>query len=530
MTTSQQRNVFHPGGTVATGNVGSTRGGFAVSATDQLVETRQPQSPEGDADRHQPATTVSVDRRSPRHSGRTIELLGLALAIGLLVAATLARRLTTDVFWTLAAGQSILAHHSLFGPDTFTYTEPHRRWIADEWGSEVVLASLFKVFGSWAFNVFAIATGTLSLLCTMMYTRALGARGGRVAVLMVLLALGIAPVVTQVRGVSFSLIWLPLELLVLTKARENPRWLLWLPLLFVCWVNTHGSVLFGLFVLGLELAWSLAPSRWVTVIGGIGRSSHPGQLSLALVAGLVASCISPYGPAILRYDLGVASNSQIGKYIAEWQSPDFHSVEIMAFYLIPLLILFLAFRSRRLMVLEFTLTALCFVAALHSGRAVVYLFVTACGLAACLPQREAWGARARRLAGAMGIALALAVVALPAVPAGSVTEDTPVAAFNYLAARPGRIFTQQAWASYGVLRHRASFFDGRADYFSGAVFSDYIAIDGVSVNPDPILSKYDVAYVIWAPGTPLASFLLHDPKWRVIDRTTPAIVFARSSG
>jgi hypothetical protein len=497
-----------------------------VTATDLLLEPRQSQT----SARDRSGITGSHDGRSPRLSGRALELSGLALGIALLVAATLARRLTTDVFWTLTAGQAILAHHSLFGTDAFTYTEPHRRWIADEWGSEVVLASLFKVFGAWAFNIFAIGTGALSLLCTMMYTRALGARGGRVAVLMVLLALGIAPVITQDRGVAFSLIWFPLELLVLTKARENPRWLMWLPLLFVCWVNTHGSVVFGLFVLGLELAWSVVPSRWLAAIGGTGRSPYPRQLALALVVGFVASCLSPYGPAVLRYDLGVASNPQISQYIAEWQSPDFHSIEILAFYVIPLLILFLAFRTKRVMVVEFSLTALCFVAALHSGRAVVYLFVAACGLAACLPQRPAWGARTRRLVGAMAIALAIAVVAVPAVPAGSVTGDTPVAAFNFLATRPGRIFTQQAWASYGILRHRASFFDGRADYFSGAVFSDYIAIDEVSVDPDPILSEYGVTYVIWPRGTPLYNFLLHDPRWRVIDQTAPAVIFARSSG
>ena len=497
-----------------------------MTATDQLAETCQPQPLES----HLSGVTNSRDEPPPLFSARTIELSGLALGIALLVAATLARRLTTDVFWTLAAGETILTHHSLFGTDAFTYTEPHRRWIADEWGSEVVLASLYKVFGSWAFNIFAIGTGALSLLCTLLYTRALGARGSRVAILMVLLAMGIAPVITQDRGVAFSLIWLPLELLVLTKARENPRWLLWLPPLFVCWVNTHGSVLFGLFVLALELAWSRGPSRWLAAIGGTGRSSYPSQLALAIVAAFVASCISPYGPAVLRYDLGVTSNTQISQYIAEWQSPDFHSIEMLAFYLIPISILFLAFRSRRIMVLEFTLTALCFIAALHSGRAVVYLFVAACGLAACLPPRPAWGARTRRLVGAIAIALTITVVALPAVPAGSVTADTPVAAFNFLAARPGRIFTEQAWASYGILQHRASFFDGRADYFSGAVFSDYIAIDGVSVNPDPILSKYGVTYVIWAPGTPLYNFLLHDPRWRVIDRTRPAVIFTRGSG
>jgi hypothetical protein len=303
---------------------------------------------------------------------------------------------------------------------------------------------------------------------------------------------------------------------------------MWLPLLFVCWVNTHGSVLFGLFVLGLELAWSLAPSRWLTAIGGVGRSPYTRPLALALVVSAVASCLSPYGPSVLPYDLGVTLNPQIGQYIAEWQSPDFHSVEMLAFYLIPLLVLGLAFRSKRLMVLEFSLSCLCFVAAIHSGRAVVYLFVVACGLAACLPRGRAWGERTRRFAGATAIALTITVLALPSIPAGSVTSDTPVAAFNFLAARPGRIFTQQAWASYGVLRHRASFFDGRADYFSGAVFSDYIAIDEVSIDPDPMLAKYGVTYVIWPPGTPLYSFLSHDPKWRVIDRTSVAVIFARA--
>jgi hypothetical protein len=469
-------------------------------------------------------------RPDPGHplSGRTIEWLGLALAVSLLVAATLARRLSTDVFWTLAAGQWILTHHTLFGPDAFTYTEPHRRWIADEWGSEVLLASLSKLFGSWAFNVFAIATGALSLLATRTYTRALGARGGRVAIMMVLLAFGIAPVITQDRALSLSLIWLPLELVILTKGRANRRLLLWLPLLFVAWVNTHGSILLGLLVLGVELAWSLVPAARVVALGGDGRSSHPRPLALVLLASLVAACISPYGPELLRYDLGVTTDSQIGQYISEWQSPDFHSFEMVVFYGIPLVVLVLALRRRRFMVLEVTLTTLFFMAALHSGRFVVYLFVAACGLAASRPGRPVWGPRARRVAGALGVALMVAVVATPSVPAGSVTTDTPVAAYSYLASRPGRIFTQQAWASYGILRHRASFFDGRADYFSGPVFADYIAVIGVAGDPDTVLSRYHVAYVVWPPGTPLATFLAHDPTWHVVDRTGPAEVFARS--
>jgi hypothetical protein len=479
--------------------------------------------------RHRDDVAVARPRLARRLGDRTVELIGLALGIGILAVAAMDHQLSTDVFWSLTAGQSILAHHSLFGNDAFTYTEPHRHWIADEWGSEVVLASLFKVFGNAAFTIFAVGTGGLSLLCTRAYARALGARGGRVAIMVVLLAMGLIGVVTQDRGLSFSLIWLPLELLILTKARANPRWLWWLPALFVLWVNTHGSILLGLAVLGLELGWALVPARLLEGAAGRGRSTHPRQLGVALVVSVLASCLSPYGPSLLRYDLGVSFNGQIGQYIEEWGSPNFHSVELLLSFTIPLVVLVLAVRARRLMVLELTLTFGFLLATLHATRFVIYLFVAACGLAACLPARRPWGERARRAAGALSVGLFIALVAAPSVPAGSVVSSTPVKAFDFLSDHPGRIFTEYTWGDYSIVRHRATFVDGRTDYFSGAVLSDYFAVSNLTTDPDSVLSRYDVSYVVWDRGTPLYTYLSHDPRWVVVDRTTPAVVFARRS-
>jgi hypothetical protein len=478
-------------------------------------------------DRPRPERRASDPPR--RLSDRSIELFGLAVGVLFLAAATLDRRLSTDVFWSLTAGNSILAHHTLFGVDAFTYTEPHRRWVADEWGSEVMLASLFKVFGNAAFNIFAIGTGALCLICTRAYMRALGARGGRVAFTLVLLSIGIFGVVTQDRGLSFSLIWLPLELLILTKARRQPRWLLWLPLLFVVWVNTHGSILLGLGVLGVELVWSLVPERVVGSVGGTGRSPYPRQLELALVGALAASCLSPYGPALLRYDLGVSMNSQIGQYIQEWTSPNFHSIPVLVTFLVPLAILVFAIRRRRLMVLEVSLTILLVLATLHATRFVDYLFIAAAGLAAGLGSRPSWSPRARRVVGALSVSGIIGILGAPAVPAGSVSADTPVQAFNYLASHPGRVFTSYVWGDYSILRHRATFADGRTDYFSGPVLTQFFAVTNVTTNPDPILARYDVSYVVWQPGAPLSLYLSHDPRWTVVDRTGPALVFARTS-
>jgi hypothetical protein len=494
-----------------------------------IDEVRPPEAGPVDA-----PTTPETSARPARPpaaplSPRLIAIFGLAIGISVLVAYTLDRKIFTDVFWQLAAGQWMLSHHAVIGLDPFSYTETHRRWINDEWGSEVILASLYKAFGAAAFNIIAIVTGTASLVCTMLYARALGARGGRLAAIAILLAFAIAGFVTQDRGLSFSLIWLPLELLCLAKARTNPRLLWWLPPLFLLWANTHGSILVGLMVLGVELAWSVAPERLVARVGGVGRSTHPRQLFVVAVVGTLATFVTPYGPHLLFYDIGVGTNSQIGQYISEWNSPNFHSVvELVTFAVIVAVFVF-AVRSRRMPLLETTLVVLFFLGALHSARISIYLYVAAAGLAASLPVRQIWGPRKRRIAGALGLGLMLALAAYPSVPAGTVTADTPVQAFTFLESHPGRIFTQYTWGDYSIVRHRATFADGRTDLFVGPVLTDFFNVSEVKVDPDPILSRYHVDYVVWPRATPLAEYLSHDARWVVVDRTGPALVFARTS-
>ncbi len=495
-----------------------------MQASVQAVETRT--VPTAGAAPARSGQTGSHPPR-PRMSPRAIELVGLALGIGFITAVALGRELSNDEFWQLAAGQWMLAHHSLMGLDPFSYTEPHRRWITDEWGSEIALAELFRAFGAAASNVYAIVLGALCLLVSAAYARALGARGGRVAAIVMLLAVGIAGVVAGDRGLDFSLVWLPLELLVLTKARADARWLLALPLLCVAWVNTHGSILIGLLVLGVELAWSLAPARLVERLGGVRQSPRPGLLALSLLGSLVASCITPYGPGLLAYDVDVARNPQIAQYIDEWNSPDFHSLMTLLVFLVPLAVLVACVRSRRIPLLEGTLGLLLFVEALRTQRLVVYLMIVAVGLAASLPARRPWGTVARRWAGGGLVVFAIVILAAPSVPAGTVSPTLPVQAFDYLGAHHGRIFTEYTWGDYSIARHRATFVDGRTDLFEGRVLTEFFDVTDVTTDPDPVLSAYHVSYVVWAPHTALSEYLSRDPGWHVVDRTAVADVFAR---
>ena len=179
------------------------------------------------------------------------------------------------------------------------------------------------------------------------------------------------------------------------------------------------------------------PARLVARIGGTGQSRHTRPLALALIGSVLASCLTPYGPGLLVYDVGVSDNGQIGKYISEWNSPDFHSLAVLVVFLVPLAVLVACVWLRRLPVLEASLAAVLFVEALRTQRLVVYLMLVAVGLAASLPVRPAWDTTARRWAGAGLVVLGIVVLAVPSVPAGSVSPALPVQAFDYLEPAPG---------------------------------------------------------------------------------------------
>ena len=405
-----------------------------MRASAQAVETLRVSTAGAATATTAPPGPETARRRVPAPA---IELIGLALGIAFITVVVLGHSLSNDEFWSLAAGQWMLSHDRMIGLDPFSYTESHRRWVTDEWGSELALAAAVPGLRRRAYALYAIGLGGLGLVATRAYVRALGARGGRVALILVVLALGLAGVLVGDRGLDFSLVWLPVELYLLTRARaRDPCWLVALPLLCLLWVNTHGSILVGLGVLIVELTWSFAPEGWAARLGGFGRSPHTGAIAVVVVASLVASCVTPYGPGLLLYDIGVSTNSQIGQYISEWNSPDFHSLAVALVFLVPLVVLVACVRNRHVLVLEGTLGAVLFVEALRTQRLVIYLMVVAAGLAATLPTRQ-WDPVMRKLGGAAFAVAGIVCLAAPAVAAGTVSSSLPVQAFNDLRGTPG---------------------------------------------------------------------------------------------
>jgi hypothetical protein len=437
--------------------------------------------------------------------------------------------LSGDVFYQLAAGQWMLSHHAVIGHDVFTYTVRGRPWLAEEWGFEVLLAWLVQHLGAVSYWLVSAGACVAALLAGVARWRMTGAGWLWTAALSVLaaagLSVGLAP-----RPQDLSYFFFALLLLLLTLARRHHAWLFAVPALLLVWANVHGSFLLGLGVISLEVVWAfLPPLRGRLAVS----QSLPRKLAgLTLLSSLVATLVNPHGPALIGYALKVTTSPQLSGTIAEWQSPNFHSYLYLGVIIGPVLLLIglLAFSKTVFALDDVVLACLLLLAALHAMRFTPYFALAACAmLAPWKPIRTETirpGVLTLPLTGVLVAALLLG----PHVSAGATAKGgqfgAPVAATNFLEHQTGRVFTTYWWGDYLIYRHIPVFVDGRTDLFFGTdILQTYLNVSDLSVNPDTVFRHWDVRWVMWNRGSPLSVYLLHDPQWKIADRTGAALVF-----
>lgn len=449
----------------------------------------------------------------------------------------MASGLSTDVFWQLASGQWMLAHHALMRHDVFSYTITGHPWFAEEWGFEVILAWSVSHLGAVAFWLVAALPCSAALLFGVIRWRRMGAQPLWAAALAVVVATGLL-LGLDVRPQVFSYALFAAELLVLTLARRDTRWLLALPPMMLFWANVHGSFLAGLGVIALEVVLASATVQSIVEKMGTGvavtRPLPARKLLATLVASVAAACVNPHGPALFGYVVKVATSSRLSASIVEWQSPNFNDPLELIAIAVPIAagVAILASSRRRVELFDLLVWLVLLVATLRAVRFAPYLSVATGGvLAPYQPIRR----ETIRPTLASPVLAALVCIGLlggahpPAgAPAAKGSSAQPVAAAAWLAKQHGRVFSTYVWNDYLIHVGIPVFVDGRTDlYFGTGVYSEYLKLNALSINPDPVLSRYHVEWVLWPRNSPMSVFLASDPTWRVARRMGPAIVFQR---
>src|SRR5262245_10114889 len=159
-----------------------------------------------------------------------------------------------DIWWHLATGRWIAQHHGLPANDPFSQAGADRPLIAYSWLFELIAYGAYQSAGLKGIVFLSAVLGMTIAGALYPLFRACGALLGRALILSASAFYALMPLSTP-RPWLFSILFLVIELFLITTATRNATRRLWLlPLLFIAWTNIHIQFVLGLAVLGAAVA------------------------------------------------------------------------------------------------------------------------------------------------------------------------------------------------------------------------------------------------------------------------------------
>ena len=482
----------------------------------------------------------------------TLATLWLTLAVLLpAVASLVAPMSAVDLAYQLRAGDLVLGGAGIPRTDTFTFSVAGQPWLDQQWAAQVLLAGVHDL-GGWVLLAIlrallvAVVAGGVLVGC-----RAAGLGPRPAAGLTLLSFLVAAPAMAlrpQLLGMAcFAIV---LALLALRERRPGSVWLV-VPIALV-WANVHGSFPLAPAAIAVALLTDLVA----------GRRAALRQLGPVLVATLVATVVTPWGPGVWRYVVDLAADPNLRTLVTEWQPPS------------PL-----SFVGIALIATAIGASAV-IVATLRRGVPIGRIWPTVgwlVGLAALAVSAErgiAWWAIGAPVAVAGLLAapassaetpapaaapprpvpsspLGIAIVALVAVaggllvvpwlgsdpvdgPADRLTDAPAGLTTAVRAAGPGvRLFAAQRWGSWleWAVPEDTVLVDSRIELFPSAVWDDHLAVSAGDPGWQAILDRWGVELIVASPTEQagLLAALATDSGWTRIAADDEGAVYARTT-
>jgi hypothetical protein len=479
---------------------------------------------------------------------RTRRVFVFILALGLFIMAV--RSVTDpDVWWHLRTGQLTIQNHHVFHSDPYSFTRFGQPWVDHEWLSQIFIFVLYRMAG-WG----GLISGFAAIIAAV-YLLVFRRSPGKPYVAGAVTVCGAVASIPcwGVRPQMFTLLLASVFLLLLESSYEHPKFLWWMPVLTLLWVNLHAGFAVGiafllLFLIGdsLDLAFGyrepqLSPARFR-------------QLSLVTAICIAVIPLNPYGLQMYRYPFETLHSRAMLAYIGEWLSPNFHQPRYLPTLLLILATLILpALSPLRLRPRELLLLTVTTYAALRSVRHIpIYVLVAvpllSAMIEACLrtrgknalldPPRLPLTPVKTMLNAVLLIAFLVFTIArlrdvVIRQPKTEAKEFPAAAASFLMTSHPaGPLLNHYNWGGYFIWKlfpdYRV-YIDGRADLYGDTFMDEFAAtyyLKGTSWR-DP-LDKWGIQTVVLPPDAPLTSALRAIPTWKEIFADSQTVVLTRS--
>jgi hypothetical protein len=496
-----------------------------------------------------PAADSSLGMRlSELLSARTLLLGGVLIVV---MALFIGAEQDPDFWWHIRIGEWMVQNGRLPSSDIFTYTATSHVWTDHEYLTEVLMWLVYSTLGLGVLVVlFGLVTWAGFCLIYLQVRRQP----------FVFIGLGLA-----IGAIAGSPIWGPrAQMITFALSCLELYWLrsylsgrslaiMWFPLVMVAWANLHGGWVIGFVWLGVALAAELWAWAW-DQDDPVHRMHARRLVVIVLVSGLAVAA-TPHFLSLYPYPFQTQGSAAQQALIQEWQSPNFHVLELRPFeamlFLIPI-----GFALKRPSMFDLLLAVAGAGLALQSVRNIA-LFVAAVTPVLINTYGGWWTEYSKAqgwkltLPSRPPFAVVTAVVLLVIVGATALrventisparqqqldTASYPVGAADWLAAHPEvgtRMFNQYGFGGYLAYRfypqpNRRVFIFGEAALMGDDLLREYADVYYVRPNWKQVLDKYGVDYVVENKGDPLPTLLATQPDWTMVYQDSTAVIFVKT--
>jgi hypothetical protein len=449
--------------------------------------------------------------------------------------------LDCDTGMHIKAGEYILNHLSVPKHDIFSAAAEPLPYVAYEWLSQVIMASVYRaggLTGIVAFFSFLIA------FTYYLFFRILKKENGNIVVTIVvaLLVISASSVHWLARPHMFSILLFIIWYFILDLYQyKNKNYLYLLPLTMIFWVNLHGAFILGFMLCGIYLLGNIILMiRESKPLKDIYKTKAKYLFYLLLFI-IAASLLNPNGIKGLLQPLTVISDKFLVNHISEYLSPDFHNSNCFPFQMLLLLMIVILFFSKREKnIIEMTLTVIFTAMALYSVRNIPFYAII---IAPVLVRREDSILYETKPESGLYFRDCLWLLLPSFIVAGLAVNGNirhqfdeslkPVYAVEFLKTQnlQGNMFNEYDFGTYIIYSAYPQykvFIDGRAEMYGAERFKNYYRIQKIKPGWEKILEKYNVNFMIINSDSTLSKFLLSDHNWKLIYSDAVADIYVKN--
>jgi hypothetical protein len=445
-----------------------------------------------------------------------------------------------DLWWHFRDARYLVEHLRFPNVDMYSFTAAGAPWANHEWLSEIFYYAAFHALGLT--GVFILFVSAVAILFVAVFSLCRRSTDDPVAAAVATMCgVFLAMVGFTPRAQHFGWLCFIALYAILLRFRSEKRGPLWLiPPIFCVWVNCHGSWLIGLAVYAIFVVSGLVRSDVGQLVAAPWSKSELRKLVAIGLTSITALLVNPVGYRVLLFPFDLMFRQEIGvANVEEWASVNFNvgRGKFVALVLGAIFASALVARKRW-----------------RIDDALLAAFVTYCGLshirflllagivlppilAAHLGRISSYNpARERRVLNSVLLA-SIVGVCVWGFPSArmlekQVADDYPVRAVQFLRAHPerGHMFNFYNWGGFleWSLPQAPTFVDSRNDVFEHrGVMKDYMDAAYVT-NTQAVLDRYQVSYILYPAGSPLAYFLSKSSEWQCVYSDAQSVIYTRA--